>query len=404
MTYRLALAVLLAAVGYAQQQETVTYTYNGLPLFIARDSADVISIANISVPRALTITSVTAKLQIDYPNSGDLKVYLFSPTGVRTILLEHSCSVAGIDTTFDDSAPQLWKDFCPTELGRAPFRANEPLSNFRAEPSSLGTWRLSLENDSSDSRSGYLTGFSLTITGTRQVTPIFATQTVVNAVNLISGAIAPGELVSIYGAALGPTTPVSAPSGTLPTTLGGVTVTFDGVAVPIVYASLYRVDVQAPFSLSAGSQTNIQVSSAGSTSRSVAVSLSAAAPGIVTVQPDGTGPVKGVNQDGMLNSPTRGAAKGSVVSVYASGLGMVTPALAAGAAPPASPLSMVTAGVAASMGGVPARVVFAGLAPGLPGYYQVNIEVPADSRSGSQQLIISTNGVPSQNGALIQIQ
>jgi uncharacterized protein (TIGR03437 family) len=49
-------------------------------------------------------------------------------------------------------------------------------------------------------------------------------------------------------------------------------------------------------------------------------------------------------------------------------------------------------------------VLFAGLAPGIPGYYQLNIEVPTDARSGPQQLIISTNNVPSQNGATIQVQ
>ncbi len=55
MIYRIGIAVLLAAASYAQSPETITYSYNGLAVPIARDSSDVISIANITVPRALTI-------------------------------------------------------------------------------------------------------------------------------------------------------------------------------------------------------------------------------------------------------------------------------------------------------------------------------------------------------------
>ena len=82
----------------------------------------------------------------------------------------------------------------------------------------------------------------------------------------------------------------------------------------------------------------------------------------------------------------------------------VNPAVAAGAVPPNSPLSTTVAGVAASIGGVPATVSYAGLAPGIPALYQLNIQVPMGAASGAQQLIISINGYPSQNGALIQVQ
>jgi uncharacterized protein (TIGR03437 family) len=404
MTYRCALAFLLAAVSYAQQQETVTYSYSGLPIAIFSDDADVISVAAITVPRALTITSVTARVQIDYPNSGDLKVYLYSPGGARTILLDNDCTTNGIDTTFDDAASGRWSDFCPAELGRGPFRGNEPLANMRSDPSSFGRWRLTVENDQSDSRTGWLTGFSVTITGTRQVSPTFAPETTVNAASRAGTAIAPGELVSIYGTSLGPTAAETAPAGALPTTLGGVTVTFDGTAVPIKYVSAYRVDVQAPFALQSGGQTTIRVTNGSNSSANVQVPVVSSAPGLFTTQPDGTGQVQAINQDGTLNSLTQAAPKGSIISVYASGLGAVNPPVTAGALPPDSPLSTTVASVTASIGGVPARVLYAGLAPGIPGSYQINIEVPADAPSGAQQLVISTNNVPSQDSARVQIQ
>jgi uncharacterized protein (TIGR03437 family) len=396
--------LLLGAACFAQQQETVTYTYNGLPLFIAGDDADVISIAEIFVPRALTINTVTASLQLDYPNSGDLKVYLFSPGGVRTKLLENDCSVNGIDTTFDDAAPSSWDSFCPTELGRGPFRAEEPLANFRDDPSSIGTWRLAIENDRSDSRSGWLTAFSITITGTRQLTPTFVPETVVNAASRTNGSIAPGELVSIYGAAMGPTTPAAAPAGELPTSLGGVTVTFDGNPAPIVYASSYRVEVQAPFTLTPGTQTSIQVNNGGNAGRAVQVPVTSSAPGLVTLAPQGTGQVKATNQDGTLNGAGEAAPRGSIISLYAVGLGAVEPAVAEGAVPPSIPLSITVAPVAASIGGIPAPVHYAGLAPGMPGYYQLNIEIPAEARTGEQQLIVSTNNIATQNGVFVVVE
>ena len=167
----LGIAVSLTPVSWAQTQ-TVSASYNGLPLPIANDGADIISVANIVVPYALKVTNLTVRLQIAYPNVADLEVFLFSPFGTRVILLDNNCSnLVNVDTTFDDAAPQNYRDFCPTEAGRGPFKANEPLSNVYADSSSFGTWRISIENNSSDSRSGWLNGATLNLTGT----PVLAT-------------------------------------------------------------------------------------------------------------------------------------------------------------------------------------------------------------------------------------
>ena len=159
---------------------------------------------------------------------------------------------------------------------------------------------------------------------------------------------------------MGPPAAASAPGGQLPTTLGGVTVQFNGSAVPISYVSQYRVDVQAPFSLTPGSQVGIQVTNGSQTSGTVQAPVVAANPGLYVTQADGTGQISAYNQDGTLNRVGNGAAKGSYISVYGSGLGTVNPAVAAGAVPPNSPLSTTVGGVAASIGGVPATVSYAG--------------------------------------------
>jgi adhesin/invasin len=131
---------------------------------------------------------------------------------------------------------------------------------------------------------------------------------------------------------------------------------------------------------------------------SITVPLFAGTPGIF-LEPQGD--AAAVNQDGSVNSAAQPAPAGSVIAAYLTGLGKVSPAVASGSAAPASPLSTVSA-VTASIGGVPAKVSFAGLAPGFAGLYQINVEVPALA-SGHYDLRISVQGSGS-NAAPISIR
>jgi uncharacterized protein (TIGR03437 family) len=386
------------------QQTTVTYSYAGLPLPVFGDAANIITIANIFVPQAIAIGKVTARVQIQYPNSGDLKIYLFSPIGTRSILLEHDCSVANVDTTFDDSAPSAWKDFCPTEAGRGPFRPDQPLANSNGQ-TSFGTWRLAVENDQSDSRSGWITAFSLTITGVAQLTPVIQPETIVNAASIAtSGTVAPGEMASIFGSGLGPIPGVSAGVGALPTSLGGTTVLFNGTPAPIAYASAYRVDVQVPFNVTPGGTVSVQVNANSQNGSANTVPVTDAVPAVYTSGFGGLGGIIAINQNGTTNTALTPAQKGNYITIYASGLGAVSPVIKEGAVPPVSPLSVASGTVTADVGGVPASVLYAGLAPGYPGLYQVNLTVPANAPSGTTLLLLYVNGKPSQAGATIQIR
>ena len=401
----LALALTAGGIhGVAQAQEsTVTASYNGYPIAILPDYYDTIAVAFINVPRALKMTKVTAKVQITYPEVGDLNVYLYSPDGTRTKLVEHNCgSLRNVDTTFDDAAASRFSEACPAAAG-ASYRANEPLSNFNAADSSIGVWTLAVENNSSDSRAGRLNDVTLTITGTTQAQPYFRTDTVLNSANLRSGVVAPGQVVSIAGTGLGPDVPVLTPAGAWPTTLGDVRVNVNGTDVPIRYASSTRLDVQMPFNLTGGTAA-MRVTYGSNVSGTVNVPIVTTSPGLFALQSGGTGQAKAVNQDGTLNTAANAAPKGSVIALYGIGLGVVNPAATAGQAPPTSPLSVATNTVAASIGGVPAPVSFAGLAPGSPGLYQINIQVTDAVRTGAQEVVISNGGNASQNGLNVYIR
>jgi uncharacterized protein (TIGR03437 family) len=402
--YGIGALFMLAAIA-SGQTTTVTYSYSGLPLFIASDAANIITLANVFVPAALAISKVTARVQIQYPNTGDLKIYLYSPDGTRTILLEHDCGVANVDTTFDDAAASNWKDFCPTEAGRGPFKTDQPLSNFNSADSSFGTWFMAVENDTSDSRTGWIENLSLTITGTPQGAPVTRSGTIVNAASLTNaGIVAPGEMVSIFGLNVGPVVGISAGPGALPTSLGGTSVAFNGTLAGISYVSQFRVDVQVPFSLTPGAATTVQLTSNKLTTAQVPITVQATVPGVYTNGIVGTGPASVINQSGIANSKLTPAAKGSIIAVFTSGLGTVNPPLATGAVPPASTLSKTTADVGAFIGGAAALVRFAGAAPGYPGLYQINIEVPANAPSGTDSLLIYANSQPTQSNVTVEIQ
>ncbi|MGA7239238.1 MAG: proprotein convertase P-domain-containing protein [Bryobacteraceae bacterium] len=388
----------------AQQPVTVTYTYSNLPLRIFPSSSNTVTVATIVMPRAIKMTKVTAQLQIQYPDSGDLKVYLYSPQLTRTILLQNDCDVANVDTTFDDSAQSSWSEVCPVQAGLGPFQADEPLANFNTDNSSYGLWELTVQNDRSTTRTGWVTQFSLTISGTSQTSPITSSQTILNnASGAGEGSIAPGELISIFGLNLGPSTGVSAPAGPWPTTLGGTTVSINGTPAPLNYSSSFEVQVQTPFDLTTGSLATLQLSFNNQPTPPILLTVLNAVPGVYTRGAAGTGPVSATNQDGSANSPEQPAPKGSVIVIYASGLGVVDPPVPAGSVPPLSPLSTVVGRVGASVGGVAAAVQFAGLAPGIPGVYQLNIQVPLNAPSGTQELIVA-NGNSSQKLATIEVQ
>ena len=163
-----------------------------------------------------------------------------------------------------------------------------------------------------------------------------------------------------------------------------------------------------PTGLTTGALTRIQVASTSGTSSAVPLIASSANPGVFTYEAGGGGQAKAINQDGSPNGDGRfspvSPPPGSIIQVYATGLGAVIPALPRAPRPPSSPL--IGDGLARDrqIAGRAATVTFAGLAPGMIGVYQVNIIVPPSTLSGTARLALSANGIGSQTGVTIQIK
>ena len=215
--------------------------------------------------------------------------------------------------------------------------------------------------------------------------------------------LAPGSLASIFGSNLAPVT-VAANAAPAPVGLGGVTVQMNsGAAAPILYASPGQVNVQIPWEADPATTTTLRVTVGTMASNDAAVQLAAAAPVIFAASPgDSQGAVLIANT-GTLASPARPARPGELVSIFCTGLGAVTNRPATGAAAVANPLSWTNVPPTVSIGGVDARVTFSGLAPGLVGVYQVDVEVPGSVAAGDRVAVQVTTGGTASNVATIAV-
>jgi len=158
----------------------------------------------------------------------------------------------------------------------------------------------------------------------------------------------------------------------------------------LVYVSPLQINAQVPWEATPGSAT-LTVTHAGVTA-SQTVTIAAAGPAIFTLY--GSQAAAALNQDYSVNSQNSPAAAGQAILLFGTGLGAVSPAVPTGAAASTDQLSYVTAPVTATMGGVPVKVLFAGMAPGFAGLWQVNLEIPSGA-SGAVPAIVTVAGTAS---------
>jgi uncharacterized protein (TIGR03437 family) len=205
--------------------------------------------------------------------------------------------------------------------------------------------------------------------------------------------ISPGGFISIGGTGLGTQNAV-ATVFPFPKSLGGVSLTVNGVAAPIysVAGSSGIVNAVVPFEVT-GSTATIVATVNNVKSNTVVVPLAATAPGIFSVPPNGISGGAMRHLDGTLVSATAPASRDEFISVYLTGLGTTNPVIADGAAAPgAEPLARITGPVTVYVGGqLVQNVEFAGLAPTFAGLYQLNIQIPIAVDSGAQSLAVQTN-------------
>jgi uncharacterized protein (TIGR03437 family) len=215
--------------------------------------------------------------------------------------------------------------------------------------------------------------------------PILTPAGIVNAASFAPGLpMAPGELASIFGFDLADCT-ASASSAPLPTSLCDTQVLLGGAPLPILYAGASQINVQVPFDVLINTQHQILVERGGIPSVGFALSVADASPGIFVA-------VNAIT--GALANSANPLHPGNYVVVYCTGLGVVSPAVGTGQpAPSTEPLARTVNPVTMTIGGINAPILYAGLAPGFAGLYQVNAMVPVGVTAGNQApVVISVAG------------
>ncbi|HUB79243.1 MAG TPA: IPT/TIG domain-containing protein [Bryobacteraceae bacterium] len=213
---------------------------------------------------------------------------------------------------------------------------------------------------------------------------------VVNAASLSSGAVSPGEVVTIFGSGMGPESGVAVlidPPNVLGSQVDGVEVLFDNVAAPLFYAQAGQINAQVPYSVAGNASTNIQVMYQGAVVSSASAAVASSAPGVFPTA---------VNQDGTINSAANPIASGAYLTIYATGEGLTNGANLTGA-PAAAPYPQPQLPVSVTVSGITAQVVWAGSAPGLVGLLQVDLIVPGPylpSGATPLELSVGLNSAP----------
>ena len=227
--------------------------------------------------------------------------------------------------------------------------------------------------------------------------PTIAPGGAVSAASLALGApLAPGGFISIFGSNLAQGSNLVS-TYPYPTQLSGTQVLLGGEPLPLEYAGPGQINAVIPYDVPVNSTLQLMVTQNGASSMPETVLVGPAQPSVFTQNQSGTGAgaVLVIQASGaeFLNTPSAPAGAGDVLAIYCTGLGAVSPPLPAGTAAPLSMLSRTVNPVTVTIGGVPAPVSFAGLAPGFAGLYQVNATVPAGLSAGAAvPLIVSEGG------------
>ena len=249
------------------------------------------------------------------------------------------------------------------------------------------------------------------------VAPTMPLACVVGAASFLKNVpVAPGELLALYGSSLGPVQGLQ-PTATLespfPTQAGGTEVTFDGTPAPLVWVQDSQVNVAVPWSVT-GPTTQICVTYNNVPTNCLAEPVQQFAPGVFTV--DGVH-AAALNQDGTMNSASNPAPLGSIVAIWATGTGPISPAQPDGSlvgaplpvnAYPAAVGFLSEAGIGGPSFFYPTSNNYAGPAPLLiAGTTQFNFQVGGNETSSNYFTlganVTSEFGVPTSNTFLIYI-
>jgi uncharacterized protein (TIGR03437 family) len=164
-----------------------------------------------------------------------------------------------------------------------------------------------------------------------------------------------------------------------PTVLADTQVLVNNVPAAIQNVMQDQLTFLMPSSAPTGGSVEVQIvhPSTGQTVAVGQVDMAPVSPGLFTLNGMGTGQLMAINDDGTPNLPSSQISRGHVISLFGTGLGIVSSAPPDGQPPsdavPADTNPDVWIGSAFVD---PANIMFSGLAPGMIGVWRIDVKVP----------------------------
>ena len=239
--------------------------------------------------------------------------------------------------------------------------------------------------------------------------PRLAAGGVVSAASYAGGGVAPGEIVTIFGANLGPaeltTLQLTGDGLAVSSSLAGTRALFDGIAAPMVYTAAGQVSAVVPYGIAGRGSVNLQVEYRGVRSNALSLPVLEAKPALFSRDSSGSGPGAILNEDNGVNGPDRPARAGSIIVLYGTGEGLPDPVPGDGAVITGAPLPRPRQTVNVLVDGIPAQVLYAGAAPSLvAGVLQINVRLPAGVTGAAVPLRISVGEIASTSAISVNVR
>jgi uncharacterized protein (TIGR03437 family) len=237
--------------------------------------------------------------------------------------------------------------------------------------------------------------------GNNRVVHFLKPTAVLNVADYLPGAaVAQGGLAALFASGLADSTSDPQSSAPWATAILNRQISVnDTITAPLFQVSPGQINFQVPSGANIGQNSiSVRLADTGELLAGGPLLVTANSPGFFTLSQDGKGQAAALNQDGVtVNGPSNPATRGSVISLFGTGQGQVSPAVADGAGAPASPLAATVAvptsdaktcltqqpSVCVAIGSTFGNIQFSGLAPNYVGLWQLNVQIPMDAPTGS---------------------
>jgi uncharacterized protein (TIGR03437 family) len=367
--------------------------YSGVVTVVAPGAANsplnILVTLNVGPPSGLSLSPTSVSFGYQAGSS------VFPVT--QSVELTSTMTNASYTATFTPTSGGNFVTVTPTS-GNTPASLNVAVNSAVAGALATGKYSGTITVSSPDFPGGNQT-INVTLTVTAPGVPVVAS--LKSAASFQPGSVSPGEIVAIFGAGIGPATPVvfTPVNGKVQTTLGNVTVTLNGVQAPLLYVSATQINCIVPYEMAGQPTVNVVVEFEGVPSASFQANVVDTTPAIFAASESGNG--QGAilshsltNHTLTPNSASNPAPKGTNVAIYATGEGQLVPGVAtgsitAGVLPVPKPIAIVSV----KIGGQVAQIQYAGEAPGLvSGVIQINATIPTNIASGNQPVVLTIGG------------